>query len=366
MTKKFQIFFDVLPGLLLALVLMLLSLFLSNVFGHYIPKGKNPFSTILIAIILGMALRNTVKIPSLLDPGIKFGIKKLLRIGIVLMGIRLSVMDALKIGSTALLLVVVCITSAILITVFLAKKIKISQKLGALIAAGTSICGISAIVATAPVIEADEEEISYSIGIITIMGLTATIFYPYIIELLFHFNVLQAGFFIGTAVHDTSQVTAAAFAYDQIWAHPLMNGLSSADVAITTKLVRNTFMIAVVPILGLYFRRKEGKTGAGSKLKVRDVIPFFVFGYLIFGVLRTAGDFALGTQNQVWAGICNNTKDLATHIITTAIACIGLSTDIKKITKLGIKPFIAGTTAALVVAGISFSLISVFGGYLTP
>ena len=119
-------------------------------------------------------------------------------------------------------MVIVCIISSVFVTMLLVKRINVSKKLGVLIASGTSICGVSAIIATAPAIEADEEETTYAIGTITIIGLIATLIYPYITELVLNLNVVQAGFFIGMSIHDTSQVTGAALIYDQLWGYELL------------------------------------------------------------------------------------------------------------------------------------------------
>jgi len=296
---------ELVPGFLLALALMLVSFFLSDLFGKIIPFKNNPLSPMLAAIIIGLAIRNLVKLPKLFEAGISFGIKKLLRLGIILMGIRLSILSVLEIGAVAIGMVIICITVALVITIALSERIKISSKLGALIAGGTSICGVSAIVALSPTIEADEEETAYSIGVITLFGILATIFYPYLVELVLNLNVAQAGFFLGTSVHETAQVTAAALIYDDAWGLVTSKGFTGADIAITTKLVRNTFMLVVIPILGYYFNKK--KTG-GQKLKKFNItryIPFFIMGYIVFGVIRTMGDYIFGTDHEVWKSAWN-------------------------------------------------------------
>ena len=124
----------------------------------------------LVAIILSLITRNTVRLPQSFSAGIAFGVKRLLRLGIILMGIRLSVFSVLEISLLALGMVILCIVSALATTVFIARRIGVSERLGTLIAAGTSICGVSAIVATSPAINAKEEETTYAVGTITICG----------------------------------------------------------------------------------------------------------------------------------------------------------------------------------------------------
>ena len=120
-----------------------------------------------------------------------------------------------------------------------------------------TICGVSAIVAAAPAIDANEEETAYSIGTITLFGILATLLYPYLTELVFRLDVFQAGFFLGTSIHDTSQVTGAALMYDQLWGNQSAGGLTGADIAITTKLVRNSFMMIIIPLLGYLFHQNQ-------------------------------------------------------------------------------------------------------------
>jgi len=355
---------SLIPGFLLGIVVMLVSIILTKWLGELLPYEKNPLSVVLVAIIVGLLLRNLIRLPASFEPGIKFGIKKLLRFGIILMGIRLSVFAVIKIGALAVGLVVVCIAAALFITISIANRLGVSEKLATLIAAGTSICGVSAIVATAPVIEAKEEEIAYAVGTITIFGLLATILYPYLVELVLHLSVAQAGFFLGTAVHDTSQVTATALIYDQLWGLRTGSGFSGADIAITTKLVRNTFMAFVIPFLGYWSRKRNNVADPGVKVSIMKYVPFFVFGYICMGIIRSVGDFAFGAEAEAWYSVWHFIKTAAVYVIATAIACVGLNTNIKKMIKLSYKPFVTGLIAAVSVGLVSFGLVTLFAKYL--
>ena len=141
-----------LPGLALALAVMLVAVLVTLAVGHFLPWEKNPLSPMLVAIILGMIIRTTVPLPESINAGTAFGVKNVLRFGIILMGIRLSIFSVMEIGLLALGMVVLCIIVALMVTILVAGKLGVSDKLGTLIAAGTSICGVSAIVATSPAI----------------------------------------------------------------------------------------------------------------------------------------------------------------------------------------------------------------------
>src|SRR4051812_13674657 len=205
----------VLPGAGLALALAWAGYVLSELIGQrlHFDKGKSPISPITLAVILGLIIRNTVGVPKTYEQGLRLCIKTVLRLGIVILGLTLSVKAIGHDVLAGLPVVVICITAALLIVTYVNRGLGLSRRLGTLIAVGTSICGVSAIVATAPVIDAEEDETSYAVACITVFGLIALIAYPFLAHAIFGNNQLQAGIFLGTAIHDTSQVTGAGLAY---------------------------------------------------------------------------------------------------------------------------------------------------------
>jgi uncharacterized integral membrane protein (TIGR00698 family) len=366
----------VIPGALTAIAVMLLSLLAAKYLGEFFKAQLNlhqsPVSTFLLAIILGMLLRNIIKFPKIFEPGFKFCVAKLLRLGIIFLGIRLSILAIAKIGLVAVIVVVICITSGIVLVSLFARAFKVSNRLGTLIAAGTAICGVSAIVATAPTIGAKEEETAYAISTITIFGLVATLVYPYLAELVLKLSLGQAGIFLGTAVHDTSQITGAAFIYDQIWNREV------SKIAITTKLVRNTFMMAVIPILSVMYARRnsmdqatDGAPSAVKKVNVLKLFPTFVLGFLAFAIFRSIGDVFAGGQSgrflfwgspESWSSFYSVVAEAATYLLSIAIAAAGLSTQFSKLKQLTLKPFLIGLLAAVSVGLISFILVQILRG----
>ncbi len=354
---------QIIPGLGLAFGVVAVATLASTFLQYSLSSTQNPISPILLAIVLGIAVRNSINLGKSFNPGIKFGMNSLLQFGIILMGIRLSIFSVLKIGVVAVGMVFVCIVAALGITMFLSKRIGISERLGILIAAGTSICGVSAIVATAPVIYADEEEISYAVATITIFGILATLIYPYLTEMVLGLSTAGAGFFIGTSVHDTSQVTATALIYDQIWSGITPSGLTGVDIAITTKLVRNTFMAVVIPLLGLLYHKRT-EMGSKTRIKYTKYIPLFVIGYLAMGGIHSLGDIIFGTDDKSWLFVLRAVNSSATFVISVAVACVGLNTDFGKFKIHGYKPFVVGFSAALSVGLVSWLLIQLFNQHL--
>ncbi len=204
-----------------------------------------------VAILLGVLIRNLIPLPESLKAGIQFSVSTLLRLGIVLVGIKLSLGDLVRMGSWGMLAVLIPIATGLVFVSWFNRLLRLPARLGTLIAAGTSICGVTAILSTAPAIEANEEEVAYAVANITIFGLLGMLIYPYVAHVLFTTSE-GVGLFLGTAVHDTSQVVGAAMTYKE-----LFHDDQVLQATTVTKLVRNLFLAAVVPLLAFYHLRGE-------------------------------------------------------------------------------------------------------------
>ncbi len=375
------------PGLLLTISLLLSSIYLSNFIGiDLLGYVKSPISSVMLALLFGMIISNILKLPPIFQPGIKFSVKKLLRVGIIMLGIRLSMIDFLTLGIISLPIIIVCITSALVITHLINKKLDQPKRLSTLIAVGTSICGVSAIVATSPAIGANEEETTYAVAVITIFGLIATITYPFLGYFLFNGDPIKAGLWLGTAIHDTSQVTGAALVYSQMWDAPL-----ALDTASVAKLIRNMFMVVVIPLMVIVYSKEEHQRQE-SNTNTRDTntdtdtnnpitktkqnyfqyFPKFILGFILLSLIRTLGDFGIeqsgvafwviGSEN--WSRLVSVVKTMANNMFIIALAGVGLTTQFKNFKGLGIKPFIIGLFAAISTGVVSFVLVSLLGGLI--
>lgn len=367
------------PGLLLSLIVLLAGIYGAEAIGAallaagILPEGSSsPISAIFVAILLGIIIRNTVGLPELFLSGVGFAVKYALRAGIILLGLRLSLTEALKLGAWGLPLIIACISVGLFVTLYFTAKLKQSSRLGTLIATGTGICGITAIMATAPVIKAKEDEISYAVANITIFGLLGMLFYPYLAHAFFEGEPVKAGLFLGTAIHDTAQVAGAALIYDQMY-----DSKTVVDVATITKLTRNVFIIAVIPFVSyLFFRngRKNGTGQAGDLPKWYKLFPLFILGFLLLSLLRTIGDATAASTGAAfgflspadWESFYSFWSSFgSTYGLGLAMAGVGLSTNLKIFKGLGIKPFYIGLIAAISVGAVSLLLISLFGGFIT-
>lgn len=345
----------ILPGLGLAVALALVGKATagwlgSGVFGG----GKSPVSATLLAILLGIAIRNLMTLPAAFHPGVSFALKRVLRAGIVILGIRLSLNDLGSIGLSAVPVAIMTVVSALVIVTWLGQRMGVPVRLATLIAVGTGVCGTTAIMATAPTIAARDDEVCYAVACITLFGLLAMMVYPFAAHFIFAGNALHAGVFLGTAVHDTAQVAGAGLVYQQNYATAEV-----LETATVTKLVRNLGMLAVIPAMSVWYRR-QSDDGADSGPWYR-MVPLFVIGFALMSVLRTAGDALHGNLADpgIWVAVVGHMETTATFLLTVAMAAVGLNTDIGSLRDTGWRPLLVGLFSALLVGGVSIAAIAI-------
>lgn len=365
---RFNEIHRLLPGVLVATLFAWLSIWLSRYVGVILLGfDKTPISPVMLAILVGLIIGVIVPLPRMLKPGFRFAVKKTLRLGIIMLGIRLTVFDVFELGSYGVPIVLICIVSALFITTRINHWLRLPERLGVLIAVGTSICGVSAIVATGPAIDAEDEEVAYAVAVITIFGLLATLVYPYLSNAIFSNDALKVGLFLGTSVHDTSQVVGSSKVYAHVFSAPL-----ALDVATVTKLVRNVFMAAVIPFMAFYYTRKTRSEASSKNVSFLKLLPLFVIGFLTMAVLRSIGDAGVNAggnafglwDGPVWKSLYGTIKTWAANLLVVALAGVGLSTDFRTFKGLGIKPFLVGLSAALAVGVVSFVAISLLGAFV--
>jgi len=345
----------IIPGIVLALLLAIIGKFIAGWLGNSLFSFvKSPFSPIMVIIILGIAFRNFIGVPNEYVAGLKYCVRYILRIGIALLGLRLSISAVGQIGLVSLPVVVICIAGVLLIVSALTRFIKIPSRLGTLIAVGTSICGVSAVVATSQIIKAEDDEVSYAVACVTIYGLCGLIFYPFLAHWLFHGDPQMVGIFLGTAIHDTSQVAGAGLIYSQHYLVP-----ETLDAATVTKLLRNLFMIIVIPVMALLYQRSKNADGS-SDLAPRwyYMVPLFVVVFVCLAVVRLLGDigetpFSI-LEPETWENILINAQTVATWCLTLSMASLGLSTSMAKIKNLGFTPLFVGFIATVAVGLLSY------------
>jgi uncharacterized integral membrane protein (TIGR00698 family) len=351
-------------GLLASTVVALGSMWLSETpVWPFTIAGKHPIDAAGIAILLGMAAGNFLAIPGYMQPGIKFAVKKVLPFGIILLGARLNMPDLLRVGGAGLALSLVEIALAMAVILLLARHFKLGRKLGTLLGVGTAICGGSAILAAAPVIEAEEEDIVFSVAVVSLLGTVAMFLYP-VIGHLIHMNDKGFGMWSGLTLYQTPQVVAAGFSYSQ----------ESGEIATIVKLARVCLLAPVVFALGLYYaRRKEMSSGPqlhGEKKKINyiSLIPMFVIGLFGLVALRTLGFLPdvtfhikqgpLGAVDRQLnlATFCGN---LSTLCVVVSMAGAGLETKFSVFKRIGSTPLLVAALGFVVVTCVVLALVRV-------
>ncbi|MDB2341608.1 putative sulfate exporter family transporter [Candidatus Pelagibacter bacterium] len=349
--KKYLV---VVPGIILAFVLYTLSQGFNNIIGiEFFGYEKSPISTAMIAILIGIFFGNVFQVRESFQKGLDFTKEYILKFGIICLGIQLKPFEFLEFGKIAIPLIIVCIISVLIVIKLLIKKLKIPTRMAYLISIGSTVCGTTAIMATAPVIKANKNEVSYAIANITLFGILSMLIYPYFANIYFEGQPLFIGLFLGTSIHETSQVAAAGLIYDQQFNSP-----ETLNIATVTKLIRNTFLVIMIPLFAFLYNRGQSKEKNYSIIKI---FPYFVLGFVGMIILRNFGDhFFMDISDNNWENTVEIIKSSSKVFLTMAMAAIGLSTNLKDIRAMGYKPFIVGFIAMITVGLVSIITMQSF------
>ena len=322
-------------GVLLCLLIALPAWFL----GQWFPVVGGP----VFAILIGICLARPVKGCPAFEPGIRYTSKKVLQYAVVLLGFGMNLSDVLRLGSQSLPVILATITTALVIAYGMHRLLHIPGKISTLVGVGSCICGGSAIAATAPVIGADDEEIAQSISVIFLFNIAAALLFPTLGGLL---GMSDSGFglFAGTAINDTSSVTAAAQAWDGI-----------LELATIVKLTRTLAIIPITLVLSAVQMRQarpQGLQGKGT-FDVKKIFPFFILFFVLASVATTLLSLP--------AGVTAPLKQLSKFFIVMAMAAIGLNTDLVKLVKTGGKPILMGLCCWVGIACMSLLMQTILG-----
>ena len=331
-------------GLLLCLILAIPCWLL----GKAVPVVGGPVFAILIGMVIALFYREKKRTQA----GIAYTSKYILQLAVVLLGFGMNLSEVARVGLTSLPIIVSTITTSLVVAFLLHKLMRVPTNISTLVGVGSSICGGSAIAATAPVIGADDEEIAQSISVIFLFNVAAALLFPTFGGMLGLSNE-GFGLFAGTAVNDTSSVTAAAAAWDGM--HP---GANTLDTATIVKLTRT---LAIIPItLALaFFRVVRAKRAGGEKegsFQLGKIFPFFILFFVLASILTTVC-LNLGVSSGVFAPF----KELSKFFIIMAMGAIGLNTDLVKLVKTGGKPILMGACCWAAITAVSLGMQHMLG-----
>lgn len=308
----------------------------------------------ILGILIGMLLAVIIKDKTRFQEGISFTSKKILQYAVILLGFGLNLTTIGKVGLTSLPIILSTIATSLTVAYIIHKTLKVPTKIATLIGIGSSICGGSAIAAAAPVINADDEEIAQSISVIFLFNVIAAVIFPTLGTMLGLSND-GFGLFAGTAINDTSSVTAAASTWDTL------HGTNGAVLGYATivKLTRTLAIIPITLVLSLLRMRNERKNAISSStaFSLKKVFPMFIL-YFVLASLLTTVITSLCSGNVL--AIANYSfdflKQLSKFFIVMAMSAIGLNTDIVKLVKKGGKPIIMGFCCWSAISVVSLAL----------
>ena len=352
-------------GLLVCLAVTFGALWLSTApFWPFTIQGNHhPLEPMLLAMVIGMVVSNTWTMPKLVLPGIRFSYKVLLALGIVLLGVQLNFVDVLKLGGFGVLLSCLEIVMALGFMWLLTRWLQLSGKLGVLLGVGTAICGSSAIIATAPMIEAEEKDVVFGVAAVTLLGLAGMILLPIVGHALsltpYAFGILD-----GLVIHSVPQVVTAGFAY----------GPEAGATATIVKMTRVCLLAPVVFAVGLFYARhkaRRAQAASQKRFQAFSLFPKFVFGFLAMALLRTLGwlpDLTVHLPSAAWLGDVRQNLDLgesahkcSTFFLGMSMAAVGLETKVAALRRTGLKPLLAGFISSVVIAVAILLLIKLLG-----
>jgi len=303
--------------------------------------GVATFSPMIIAIILGMVFHNVIGTPARAKPGVSFSMKRVLRFAIILLGLQLTVTQVADVGLAGVGIIAVTLLCTFVVTKWVGGLIGVERKLAELIAAGTSICGASAVIATNTVTEAHDEDVAYAVACVTVFGSLSMFAYPALPALL-HLTPHAYGLWTGASIHEIAQVVAAAF----------QDGREAGEFGTIAKLTRVLMLAPLVLSLSVYAQRRRAAHAHGQGRKP-IALPWFVAGFVALVLVNSA--ITIPADIKSWM------VQATTFLLTLSLAAMGLETDVRKLRAKGVRPMLLGAFAWLFISVFSLGLVELVG-----
>ncbi|TWF54836.1 YeiH family protein [Neorhizobium alkalisoli] len=322
-----------LPGLLLTGAIAAMA------FGLRGLTGITVLSPLILSIVIGMLIRNIASVPATFEPGVEFSVKRLLRFGIVLLGLQVTVAQLLTLGGAGILMVALTLASTFIAIRLMGRVLGIDRALTDLIAAGTSVCGASAVIAANTVVRGKQEHVAYAIACVTLFGTLSMLAYPLLAAPL-SLDPRAYGLWTGATIHEVGQVVAAAF----------QGGDLAGQFGTISKLARVVMLAPLIMILAVSLR--SGADTAGGK-RLSAPMPWFVIAFVAMMLVNSAV--------TIPAGISHGLANVTNFLLSMALAAMGLRTDIGKLKAEGWRPLALGAFGWLFIAIFGFTMLRLFG-----
>ncbi len=319
------------PGLMLAGGIAVLAILLRSV------PGVAIFSPMILATLLGMAFHNVVGTPAWAKPGVTLSLRRILRLGIILLGLQLTAAQVSEVGLAGIGVIATTLIATFAFTKWLGRVIGADPKVAELIAAGTSICGASAVIATNTVTGGSDEEVAYSVACVTVFGSVSMFLYP-LLPALLHLDPQAFGLWSGASIHEIAQVVAAAF----------QDGQTAGEFATVAKLTRVMMLAPLVITLG-FLAAQRARGAADADRGPAPPLPWFVLGFVALVAVNSV--VAIPLSAKAWI------VPFTSFLLSMALAAMGLETDFRKLRAEGLKPLGLAAASWLFIAGLSLVLV---------
>jgi uncharacterized integral membrane protein (TIGR00698 family) len=325
--------FGIWPGLILTSAVAVTAFVLRQL------PGVSVLSPMILAIVIGIGFQNLVGIPDAARAGVAFAMRQILRFAIILLGLQLTVAQVAAVGASGIAVIVISLVATFTFTKWLGRIFGVDRKLAELIAAGTSICGASAVVAVNTVTDAPDEDVAYAVACVTVFGSIAMFVYP-LLPALLALAPHSYGLWAGVSIHEVAQVVAAGF----------QDGRDAGEFATIAKLSRVMMLAPMVIAVGLTAPQQMGHHGHTADM-TKSPVPWFVFGFVALVGLNSV--VAIPPEAKSAAATAT------TFLLAVALAAMGLETNISKLRAKGMRPLALGLAASLFIAGLSLFLIKI-------
>ncbi|EJW11472.1 Putative membrane protein YeiH [Rhodovulum sp. PH10] len=308
---------------------------------RYVP-GVSILSPLILAILIGMLLHNAIGTPLRAKAGVAFSMRRILRFAIVLLGLQITAQQVVEIGGTGAAIVTASLAATFLFTKALGRLMGIERKLAELIAAGTSICGASAVIATNTVTDGSDEDVAYAVACVTVFGTISMFLYP-LLGTAMGLAPHPFGLWAGASIHEIAQVVAAAF----------QHGTDAGEFGTIAKLSRVMLLAPVVGLLGFAAsRRRDGETPSQAARRAPP-IPWFVVGFIALIGVNSFGIVPADAKAVL--------VPATVFMLAMALAAMGLETDIRKLRAMGLAPLALGFFASVFISAFSLALVLLLG-----
>lgn len=348
-------------GVALALTLALTAKVGTASLSAWGPMHGTPVSAVVVAVLLGILWRNTVGVGAATEPGLQWVLHRVLRVGIALVGLRLTLAGIASVGVVAAAIVAACIATALTTSHLVGRMLRLPSGFTTLLAVGTAVCGCTAVAAIAPALRSRPADTGLALTCVVIMGCAGMLLYPWLADTVFPGNATAAGVFLGTSIHDTSQVMGASLIYSQQFGVP-----DVVPVAGFTKLLRNLSMLALIPLAAwsvAHISERDPPTVGprapqATRARWQQVLPPFLLAFVALSVLRTAGDaaFVHSEHAAVWGTAVASLLGASDLLLVCGMTAVGLSVSLRDLRGVGWRALGAALLVAISVAACSLAL----------